>query len=312
MKLRPFIRGIISYIPFLKRILKKRGTGGSNSARYCYSVWMRHLNFLYEFGMKKMPEKIGELGPGDSLGVGLAAMLSGVKEYYALDTTRHADLNTNVGVLNDLVDLYKKQERIPDLDEFPEIRPYLNNYDFPKKVDLDELSEAVSESRINKIKKDLKNPTPHSSINYIAPWDNEDLIEYDSLELILSQAVLEHVMQIEDAYKKMYKWLKPGGYISHIIDYRAHETHNRWYGHWLYNDYLWNIIMQGRKYPINRLPHSMHIKLIHKTGFEILCEKPFYVKDIAPGSLLNNKRITFTSADLKIASAHFIARKPLA
>jgi hypothetical protein len=43
-----------------------------------------------------------------------------------------------------------------------------------------------------------------------------------SLDLVFSQAVLEHVDDPEETYKTMVAWLKPSGYASHVIDFSAH------------------------------------------------------------------------------------------
>jgi hypothetical protein len=74
MNLRPIADGISSYLPGSIRLAI--GTGGTDSARYCNSVWLRHLVTLSRNGLGAVPRVVAELGPGDSLGIGLAALLS--------------------------------------------------------------------------------------------------------------------------------------------------------------------------------------------------------------------------------------------
>ncbi len=50
------------------------GTGGTVSARYCYSVFMRHRVIAAQYGMIQPPTTVVELGLGDSLGIGLMAI----------------------------------------------------------------------------------------------------------------------------------------------------------------------------------------------------------------------------------------------
>ena len=59
----------------------RAGTGGADRARYCYAVWLRHLVALAEAGVPFQPEVVLELGPGDTVGVGIMALLTGAKEY---------------------------------------------------------------------------------------------------------------------------------------------------------------------------------------------------------------------------------------
>ena len=72
----PLIKGFATFVPGLNRLLQVR-TGGTGSARYCYSIWMRYLVMAYESGLPTRPDVAAELGPGKSLGVGCAALLSG-------------------------------------------------------------------------------------------------------------------------------------------------------------------------------------------------------------------------------------------
>ena len=63
--------------------------------------------------MLKMPNTLAELGPGDSIGVGLASMLCGVNNYYALDVERYANIERNLQVLDELVALFESRSERP-------------------------------------------------------------------------------------------------------------------------------------------------------------------------------------------------------
>src|SRR5438105_7941919 len=131
-KIPPIAKGMLSWVPVLNAIRKKRAaTGGSESARYCYSVWLRHLSLLEPYGFNLQNACIGELGPGDSVGIGWAALLSGAQSYVGLDIvpfSAKADLNK---IRDELNDLYRANAEIPDDREFPGVRPKLGSYAFP-------------------------------------------------------------------------------------------------------------------------------------------------------------------------------------
>jgi hypothetical protein len=50
---------------------------------------------------------IVEVGPGDSLGIGLAALLCGVEHYIALDVVRYAQTTRNLQILDELIALLR-------------------------------------------------------------------------------------------------------------------------------------------------------------------------------------------------------------
>ena len=71
------------YLLGLREANRKHGVGATPSARYCYAVWLRHLIHVRRCGLRGIPETVAELGPGGSIGCGLAALLSGCARYYA-------------------------------------------------------------------------------------------------------------------------------------------------------------------------------------------------------------------------------------
>jgi len=270
------VAGILSYVPGLREKLFSGGTGGSTSARYCYSVWLRHLVMAQQHGLSTHPKAVAELGPGDSLGIGLAAMLSGADHYYAFDVVRYSTNERNIQIYDELVELFQKRERIPDNGEFPEVKPYLESYDFPRWILTDKiLSLALNRGRLEEIREALLNPGKKIGrmlISYIVPWQDFKVFGGVMLDMIYSQAVLEHVDDLPHTYHCLYRALKPGGYISSQIDFRSHGTATAWNGHWAYPDIVWKLMKGSRPYLINRMPHSAHIQLINKCGFRIVCD----------------------------------------
>ena len=105
--------GLATFIPGL-RYLTGRTTGGTVSARYCYSVWLRHLCMLHWHGMPTTFQTVVELGPGDSLGTGLAAILCGADRYIALDAVRYANSVRSLQNLEALIALLRNRSPIPD------------------------------------------------------------------------------------------------------------------------------------------------------------------------------------------------------
>jgi hypothetical protein len=267
-KVLPILKGISTCVPIVNAWrLRRASTGGSDSCRYCYSVWLRHLIVLDSYGFRIKGAHIGELGPGDSIGMGLAALLSGADSYVGLDIVPFSAAADLESMLAGLSRMYSNRESIPDHNEFPRIRPRLDSYQFPDRlVELGDCTDRAEEIR-GEIRKGVNRS---QLLNYRAPWTSLDEIASGSLDLIFSQAVLEHIDDLEQTYDAMSSWLKQGGYASHVIDFSSHDLSPFWNGHWAYTKKEWRMVRGRREYLLSRQPVSVHLSYAQRVGLEIL------------------------------------------
>lgn len=272
--IKQLIKGMTTFIPGAYDVLSRKWTGGTESARYCYSVWLRHLVMAENNGLSTNPKIIAELGPGDSIGIGLAALISGAEKYFAFDVVDYVTVQKNIEIFDELVSLFANKEDIPGEDEFPRVKPYLNSYTFPDHILTDDrLNAALDDRRLKMIRQSVADINISGSmIKYKAPWYDSEIVEKSSIDMIFSQAVLEHIDDLELTYDRMYSWLRPNGFTSHQIDFKSHGSANEWNGHWAYSDFVWKLIKGKRPFLINRLPHSQHIKLMNEAGFKVVCD----------------------------------------
>ncbi|SRR5581483_10535833 len=288
--LRAAIRGLATYVPGVNYLHRRcTHTGGSDSASYCYAVWLRHLVSSHKHGLcHAVPRRVAELGPGDSIGMGIAALLSGAEMYYGLDALPLANLSRNLTVLDGLVALFRERARIPD-------------FDFPH-----ELIE-FDESRVPKVRDSILNAGASSMIRYVAPWWESCRIERGTINMIFSTSVLEHVEDLSVTYQAMREWLAPNGWISNQIDFRCHGIARDWNAHWMYEDWLWRLLRGRRLFFLNRQPHSTHMQLMSEAGFSVV------VNRIAEGPALPRERLAarfrnLSDADLTTSGAFIQAR----
>jgi hypothetical protein len=88
--------------------------------------------------------------------------------------------------------------------------------------------------------------------------------------MVFSQAVMEHIDDPGGAYRAAQRWLRPGGFMSHQVDFRSHDYTSEWNGHWACSSPRWRLIRGLSPYLINRLPYSSHVDLINASGFRIV------------------------------------------
>lgn len=254
---------------------------------------------------------MAELGPGDSLGVGLAALISGCEKYFAFDIVEYANIERNLEIFDELVTLFKSRSNIPGEDEFPKVKPYLKKYNFPFDIlDENRLEYALEKSRIEKIRDSISNfQLENSLIKYKVPWYDTNILEKESADIIYSQAVLEHVDDLSNTYKAMRLWLKSTGYISHQIDFKCHSTAYEWNGHWKYSDFIWKLLRGKRPYLLNRESHSTHIALLKEEGFRVVCDEIIESQSSLTRDDLALRFKSISDEDLSISGAFIQATK---
>lgn len=120
-----------------------------NSTRYGYSAWLRHLIVALKNDLPTNPDVVAGPDLGNSLGTGLATLIYGANKYYAFDVVDYTNKKRKLAVFDALVKLFKNCENVPDNNEFPKVKPYLETYEFPNYIVTDErLSEALRPDRI--------------------------------------------------------------------------------------------------------------------------------------------------------------------
>ncbi|HLN19880.1 MAG TPA: hypothetical protein VK213_02250 [Bacteroidales bacterium] len=302
-------KGAIKRLPGMQK--EYSYTGGTIESRYCYAVWLRHLLKWSRF-RKGVPQSVAELGPGDSLGTGIAALLSGSSKLYALDVIKYWDNARNLRILNELVELFKRRFRIPDNFDYPRLRPIIDDYSFPSDILTDEiLEESLSNQRIEQLRNelsDIDNPS-NSMIKYKIPWQDQSVIKKGSVDFIYSQATLECIEDLEGTYRAMCLWIKPGGLMSHTIDFKSHKLTAEWNGHWKFSDFEWRLVKGRDKFLINREPLSKHIELHNANNFWILMKEPATLKNRLGRNSLASKFRSLSEEDLTTSGVYLLSEK---
>ncbi len=303
--------GILTRFPGGNAFLQRRNDrqGGTFSAEYCYSVWLRHLIFAHEVGVVRgVPPVVAELGPGNSLGAGLAALLSGAEQYHAFDLVRHGEIGHNLVVLDALVALFRTRSVV--------VGGPSDVWDFPGHI-LNEqmLARTLAPERVETLRTHLlsldKANGGSESIHYHAPWYQPGVLTPDSVDMIFSVSVLEHVDDLLHTYQAAFQWLRPGAFMAHRIDFGAHRHATPWNGHWAISRRLWQIMRGRRPYFINRQPCGVHIDLLRRSGFEIVREVRHRDLSGLRRSQLAAEFRSISDEDLATRSVYIVARKPI-
>ena len=162
---------------------------------------------------------------------------------------------------------------IPGQSEFPKVFPVLDDYSFPEYILTGELmKEMLAPERIHMLREELVHIDSGNNkhICYFIPWNNLENINHGTVDYFFSQAVLEYVDDLPRAYRKFNRWLKPGGLMTHCIDFSAHGITPTWNGHWTFSAAEWKLAHGNNKILLNRAPKSTHVKLMHDNMFAIL------------------------------------------
>lgn len=311
MRLAPVARGLLTYLPALNDLLPSKSIGHTESPAYCYGVWMKHLTLLHAHGLREIPRTIAELGPGETLGVGICGLLSGANHYVGLDVVAYSNPEGNLRILEGLLPLFR--DRAPNPDKgWPNVNGWLDERQFPSHVLTPELlARTLAPERIATIRRAVSVPGLHEPVTaeYRAPWSDPGVIRENSIDLVISHSTLEHVVDLRGTYRALYQWLKPGGWMSHQIDFKSHGLTRRWNGFRACSEPVWKLALGRRPYMINREPGSVHLRLMQEAGFELVTHEKYFRKDGIRREELAPRWADISEEDLNCAGLYVMARK---
>ena len=314
--LRLLLGGLKSYFPVLHPDYS--GAVGHTTGAYCYSVWMRHLSLILRAVPSFAPRIVVELGPGDSLGVGCAALLSGADQYIGLDIVAHAKPEHDVQVLDELVELFEQQASIPDGRVFPNLHPKLSSYRFPSRLFTDDGPRRIrlDPARLRAIRAAVAERQDqlydNLPIGYTAPWGPRTL-DRQSVDLVLTQDVLQDMSheparsELAGSFRAMSRWLRKGGVMSHQINF-AFPGGLEWNHHWRHSDAAWRLVRGNRPFFENREPLSTYLALCEDNDFEVVSVKRVEEEGISRERAAPRFR-NLSDDDFRTSSAHIVAVK---
>lgn len=266
-------KGLATWIPGVHRAFTdyKAGTG-TGAASYCYGVWMKHLTLLWQHGMHYIPSTVVELGPGASIGTGLAALLSGADRYVGIDAVAHATGNADLQIFRELCWMFEQRTPRPNRG-FPSFDMYLDAQLFPSHIlTRQHLEQALEAARLNRLQQAvmaLSTHSPRHAIRYHT-WNDRNGLGEAQVDLVFSHVVMNEVQDLERVYATCAGWVRPGGWMSHQIDFSSLETTPEWNGHRRYSEMAWKVIAGRRPYFVNRETVATHLQLMQRSGFEIV------------------------------------------
>src|SRR5262249_40500844 len=142
---------------------------------------------------------------------------------------------TNLRIFDELVELLGKRAPRPQKG-WPDYDAHLDSGLFPSHILGDELlARTLAPRRVAQIRNAIVHgeaSAPGITIAYKAPWSDAGVIRRDSVDLILSHAVLTEVADLAGAYRALYTWLKPGGLMTHQIGFDFYGLTGHWNGYW--------------------------------------------------------------------------------
>jgi hypothetical protein len=283
---------------------------------YGYGVWLRHLAGLQKAGISGPFDRVAELGPGNSVAVGICALLSGATSYVGLDVLPHLSFSRATYVLDELLELFSRSASIPSGESYAGVYPPVVDYTFPEAAieafrgnRRDSMDESALRSAV------LKLETGDSSsqmIRSICPWDQHSLPK-GSVDLVLSQAVLQEIPPkspenpLLAAFCATANFLRTGGIASHQIDLGFYGR-GPWNIHWTWSDLEWRLIRGRRDNYVNREPLGTYLALAKQAGFEIV--RVEVVNDPGvPISSLSPRFRGLPESERTARAAHLILRK---
>ena len=232
------IKIILYRLPFVYQIWQKIGIfrhGKMDNIDYAIEKFFMHIRDL-NIDIKNIKGKtILELGPGDSAASALIACSLGAKCIL---------IDANNFISNKIDFYYQLEKRLLEM-----------NYNPPKINGIKNIHEILKLCK---------------SDYYIEGEKSIKLIKSNSIDLIFSTAVLEHLKldEFEIIIKEMRRILKNDGFTSHEVDLKDHL--NKSLNNLRFSSRIWESnLFSNSGFYTNRLRYSQIIKIFETSGFNV-------------------------------------------
>ena len=267
---------ILSRLPFGYRLWTRIGVfqhGAMESPDYAWGVVQKHAN--------EIKGKTGwtglELGPGDTITSAVIAPAFGARGLTLVDAGAFAvDTPSHYAKQVTALQRTHPDAALPDLAECPDLAAVL-----------DRVGGAYHTEGLRSIR----------------------TLQDGSMDLIFSQAVLEHVRRDEmpDLARAFRRLIRPDGKMSHVIDFKDHLG-GKW-NNMRISSKLWekDWFAQDSGFYTNRLPLSEMIRIFTEAGFDVEVRSTT-PRDSAPDARhkLAAEFQSLSDDDLMTADAHLV------
>jgi hypothetical protein len=307
---RTVVTGALSYLPGAKAVYRRHFfQPGATRAMDSYGIWLKHASMAHAHGMEGIPAAVVELGPGSSIGVGLAALICGAKEYHGLDAVPALKLQGTLALFDELVELFRARTPPHNAAGFPRYAAGFPARLLPRA----QLDALLQEDRLERLRRGVARFADGTEIDgalrYAAPWDEQRLDCAGDAGLVLSHAVLQHVTSVKDTFASIARLLCPGGYSTHQVSFDSHGITGEWNGHWACPQWAWKLALGRKDFLINRLPHSGMVGEIRASGLEVVADLTRHDPAGIDRSSLDPDWSWISEADLFSREAFIVARK---
>lgn len=308
IELAPIWTGLLSFLTRRSAIVLPTANELSPAAdaRHGSRIWLKHLTLLSDLGMT-FPSIVAELSSGDSIAAGIAAILTGVRTYHALDACDFKTVERNAAVVDEVADVLRKGKfdaggewQVFDTSRVESVL---------RSLQVGSAALETDASRIAQVREDvLRMRQDGGSLRYSSLKDWDAPADERAYDLIFSNKVIEEFTDISGCFKRCANMLKPGGWMSHHIDLSSLRITSRWNGHLAYPPFLWRLVVGRRtRVPNCRLP-SEYLEALTEAGFEIVWTARIQHEDGVPPERVSKARRHYPAADLKCAGLFVIAR----
>jgi len=169
----------------------------------------------------------------------------------------------------------------------------------------------LTDERIEEIRGALRRVSEAPGlIRYVAPWTDVSLLEEGSIDMLFSNAVYEHIDDIDFVNRAVFRWLAPGAVAIHRVDFGCHGTAKSWNGHWTIPKSLWRIIRGNRPYTISRHTPDTHLDSFTRAGFRLLAQYRQELSSPVTKEMLAQEFAEISATGLQTRQAFYVLQKP--